>query len=279
MPLRGYTMLTMMRDFRIAWLGGRPGGAKTALATRLGMEFIERGWCKYLVTNYPCAVATDFLRLPDCEDAFIVLDEGGVWLDDKQFDAVTAYVRKHNNYVVIASVLPANLRARTLNVQRVFDGFKFGLPLWFYACRLDYMNVKEKFTLAWQNPKEVFGLFDTQYSVADGDGIVEWIVDAFRREQLARKAGKADVPGNSWVRSAKVGYLERYYMAQRELGRAIELQDESKATKKANKVVRSGDGVRGVEELRGVAEQVYQASERISDAVPVLERASKRLRR
>ena len=65
-------------------------------------------------------------------DAFIVLDEGGVWLDDdKQFDAVTAYVRKHNNYVVIASVLPANLRARTLNVQRVFDGFKFGLPLWF----------------------------------------------------------------------------------------------------------------------------------------------------
>ncbi len=73
-------------------------------------------------------MATDILRIP-CEDAFIVLDEGGVWLDDKNFDAVTAFVRKHNLYVVIASVLPANLRARTLNVQRVFDGFKFGVPL------------------------------------------------------------------------------------------------------------------------------------------------------
>ena len=80
---------------------------------------------------------------------------------------------------------------------------------------LDYMNVKEKFTLAWQN-RGKFGTFDTQYSVADGDGIVEWIVDAFKREQLARKAGRAEIPGNSWYALPRWA-TSNATMAQREL--------------------------------------------------------------
>ena len=53
----------------------------------------------------------------------------------------------------------------------------------------------------------------------------------------------------------------------------MELQDEGKTTKRLTKWFVPGMGYEA-EDL-GVAEQIYQASERISDGVAVLERASK----
>jgi len=195
--LRGGVFLSMLRNFRLCWVGGRYGGGKTALSVRLAYEFLERGWVKDAVGNFPCVLFTDLHRLSECRDTFIILDEAGVWLSDKEFDNVSAFLRKRNLYVVLASVLPVPLRAKSLNIQRTWNGHSVGLNFWHYSGVLSYMQVKEKLTLSWFNPREVFGLYDTSYVTVDDAGIVKWVTDAFNKgkQDSSAVAGGSGVQG------------------------------------------------------------------------------------
>lgn len=258
MTLYGSNFLNMLRNFRICWLGGRFGGGKTALAVRMSMEFLERGWVEHAVGNFPCVTFTDLHRIDECRDTFIVLDEAGVWLSDKEFDSITAFLRKRNLYVVLSSVLPVQLRARTLNIQRIFNGHTVGLNFWLYGGVLDYMRVKEKLSLTWTNPREIFGLYDTTYVTADDAGIVEWVLDAFKQQQA--------------MEAANPPLWKKYQV----------LRNNAKAHPAgAGKIVDalSWKGIQGVDESRRNAEEIALAAEKIEAALPVLAKAGRRRRR
>ncbi len=250
MPLQGAEFLDLLRNFRICWLGGRFGGGKTAFAERLGVEFVDRGWADHIVGNFPSVLHTDISRI-ECKDCFIVLDEAGVWLDDREFDKVTAFLRKRNMTVVLASVLPVSLRAKTLNVQRTFNGHRLGLNFWRYSALLDYMRVKLTVSIIWRNPREIYGLYDTGYVAMDDGGIVKWVVDSFNE------------------------------------GRQNAIEIPSKGSRKARKADTAQDrgdslawgGIQGVESGRRLAGEVSEAADKMEAAVSELNRAARRGRR
>jgi len=185
--LRGEVFLGMMRNYRIMWVGGRYGGGKTSFIVRIGYEFVKRGWANQIVANFPCVLATDIGRAGEVKDTVILADEAGIWINEKTFGEVTAYLRKYNLYLFMASVLPVPIRARSLNVQRELTWSTVGVPLWRYSCILDYMRVKEKFSISWFNPGEIFGLYDTSYPAGDDAGIVDWVNSV--RKDSTRKVG------------------------------------------------------------------------------------------
>lgn len=185
--LRGASFLGMLRNYRVMWVGGRYGGGKTSFLVRVAYEFVERGWSQQVVSNFPCVLSTAIERAGEVRDTVILADEAGLWINDKTFGDVTAFLRKYNLYLFMASVMPVPIRARSLNVQRDMNLNTIGLPVWRYSCVLDYMRVKEKFSISWLWPSEVFGLYDTSYPADDDMGIVDW-VNSVRRDKRTASA-------------------------------------------------------------------------------------------
>lgn len=200
MSLRGAAFLSMLRNYRVMWVGGRFGGGKTSFITRVGYEFVERGWANQIVANFPCVLATDIDRAGDVRDTVILADEAGLWINDKTFGKVTAFLRKFNLYLFMASVEEVPLRARALNVQRDMNWQTVGVPLWRYSIMLNYMRVKEKMSITWWRPDEIFGLYDTAYPAGDDAGIVDWVNNGLaqkieNRSSLSIREGNEGVEG------------------------------------------------------------------------------------
>jgi len=270
MPLRDGGFLRLLRDYRVAWLAGRYGSYKTALSVMICIEYLERGWVDYAVGNFPAAPFTDWGRIPELRDVIVVLDEGGNWLNDKSFNEVTAFLRKRNIVLLIPSVQPPNLKARTLNLQMVFNANSLGIDWIFYACKLDYLNIKETYRLNWRGTKEIFGLYDTEYAPTDGDGIIEWIVGEFQKAERERKAGILPARGNSWAQ-------KQLSSAEREQARIMALSGGSGDPENKNSpALAGGDGLLDMDALRGIAELQTEAARKISEAVPVLSRIFKK---
>jgi hypothetical protein len=207
MALRGEPFLLMVKNFRLCWLGGRYGSGKTSLAVRLAIEFVHRGWARYIVTNFPSVVSDDIQSIPP-RDAVVILDEAGVFLRDAELDRITAYLRKFNITLLLASVIPVSQRARTLNIQRVLNYSALGIPMWYYSAQLDYMRVRELLYLQWWRPSELWGIYDTSYVAQDDAGIIQWLApigvqqvafegrQAFEFDQAAEKLTRAlSIPG------------------------------------------------------------------------------------
>lgn len=236
--LFGEVFLQMLHNFRIAWIGGRYGGGKTALSVRLAYEFIARGWSKYAIGNFPCVLFHSLDNLPDLRDCFVVLDEVGSWMQGRTFDRTVAFLRKRNLVLVMPSVLPPPFRARVLTVQRTANLQRVGLDVWRYHMRLDYMRVHEKEVLLWVRPSEVFGLWDTNYVTTDSEGIVETIASTFEK-------GKHRAITNA-----------RIFAAERLL----------------TPPVQDGDRDEFLDQLRRITEENQEAAQRIEDAVSFYQR-------
>jgi hypothetical protein len=105
----------------------------------------------------------------------VILDEAGFWMSNTDFDQTVAFLRKRNLTVVLASYLEPPTRARTFNVQRTLNLDRIFIGRWIYSALVNYMRVKEKYDLVWDNPREVFGLYDTSYIAQDDAGIIDAI--------------------------------------------------------------------------------------------------------
>jgi hypothetical protein len=238
--LSGGVFLGTLRNFRIAWIGGRYGGGKTAISVRLAYEFYQKGWCKHILANFPCVLATDLDKLDELRDCFIILDEAGAWMKEGEFQRIVAFLRKRNLTVVFPSVLPPPIKARTLNIVRGINYNTIGINAWEYRMNLDYMRVKEQAKLFWFNPKEVFGLWDTSYVTIDSEGIVPFIEKAFYGEENGKAASEesavgAKLPvgnGNSELEELR-GVVGDLYEAQKDTEYALSLH-RGKRRKRGN---------------------------------------------
>lgn len=251
--LRGSLFLNTLRNFRFAWIGGRYGGFKTALSVRCGIEFVERGWSKHIITNFPCVVATDLHKLDDLRNCYIVLDEAGSWMEEDDLRSTIAFLRKRNLTVVFPSVIPPPIKARMLNIQMTWDLHSIGLDCVVYSALLDYMRVKDKYNLWWWRPSETFGLWDTSYVINDDAGIITFIRGCFAADQVGRQ-NEIEFP--AWFKA-----------------------ESAKSDRAAARHVSKGDGVSEVEKLRWVAEDVHEAASRITEAVSVSKRGRSRRKR
>lgn len=229
MALYGDVFINTLRNFRLCWLAGRVGGGKTALAVRLGYYFYERGWAKHIIGNFPCVLFTDLHRLPELRDCFVILDEAGVWMDERLFDQVVAYLRKRNVYVMMPSYLAPPTKARSIYVQRTLNGHAFGVNCWWYTGMVKNLFVQDKYSLAWTNPREVYGLWDTSHVASDDGGIIDLFIDTF-------------------------GELQR---------------GKTRANRQAPSALPDGGGGVDVEALRGVADSLWEQTAELTGALSV----------
>lgn len=129
----------LLRNYRVAFIGGHYGSGKTLLAVALGVHWWERGWCDHIYANI--RLKGDFYEETpeEIRDAYILYDESWQSLDAREFGGKKsqrwlAYLRKRNITLVLASVLTVDVRFRVLTVQR---RFALGDSLWWYAWRVN----------------------------------------------------------------------------------------------------------------------------------------------
>lgn len=185
------TLLAYVNVYRVAWFMGRYGGGKTSLAFRIAGELCEKYGYRYVISNVKSVWNTDpadvVLRQNKWVDAVIVLDEGGLFLENS-FDAkkFLAFLRKLNIVLLVPSVLPPSPKMRFLSIQRMLNLNLLGLPIWTYMFNLTYGNIKENGSFFWRNPHEIYGIYDTNGFPEDDVGLAEyvqkWIAQAKRTE-------------------------------------------------------------------------------------------------
>lgn len=181
MPLLGADVaLSMLKTFRVVWIGGQPGAFKTALAFRLGYALLEKGFCRYLVSNTRSVWRDDpnkvELKGGVLVDAVMILDEGGMFLKTgRDADSFISFLRKMNIVLIIPSVMPPTGRVRYLSIQRLMTLRTIGIPALIYNMQLDYGNVHESFKFVWWRPEEIFGVYDTSGAPSDDAGLDQYV--------------------------------------------------------------------------------------------------------
>lgn len=199
--------LRLVRQIRYCWICGRYGGGKTTLALMLADMLVKGGHVKYVVSNTPLMVDApmqstfDERSLTEIQDAVIVLDEAGVFLEDgnkRMLRQWFAYLRHRNQIILMPSVMPVVRYASMLRCQRMFNGLQMGVPVWIYRWELRLLAAADKGYFGWWNPAQVFGLFDTEY-----DPTGEWFIYDFGN--VASEEGTTGEEGDAKLGSPGVG--------------------------------------------------------------------------
>lgn len=112
----------------------------------------------------------------------IVLDESWIYIEGRKdvYD-YAGFVRKFNHYLLLPSVFPVHARLSYFSVQRVFNAYTLGVPLWWYRWNLRSKDVKENGYFGIWNPKAIFGHYPTDFVAGDDGGISDALAEVSRR--------------------------------------------------------------------------------------------------
>lgn len=172
---------SMLLAYRVVWYMGRYGAGKTSLAVICAARLLAEKRVERVVSNIPLSFydpvkTTDTFR--PLENAAILLDEAWIYLDSRSSVLEYAgFVRKFNHYLLLPSVFPVHPRLSYFYVQRVFNGYSVGLPVWFYKWSINNKGIKEDGHFGIINPRAVFGHYPTDFVPGD-DGNISDLVNA-----------------------------------------------------------------------------------------------------
>jgi hypothetical protein len=192
----------MLTNFRVLWLTGRYGAGKTSLAFLCGAKLLAEGYAENVVSNIPCSFASsvDSLSRP----AAIVLDESWIYVEGRSdVYAYAGFVRKFNHYLLLPSVFPIHARLSYFSVQRVFNAYTLGIPVWWYRWNLRSKDVKENGYFGILNPKSIFGHYPTDFVAGDDGGISDELAE------ISKRAGYKGTRREQKVRSVSVAFDEQ----------------------------------------------------------------------
>lgn len=185
----------MLLAYRTVWFMGRYGAGKTSLAVICSARLLAEKRVEKIVSNIPLSFST-LVKSPSYNEdgevifestenllnAGILLDEAWQNIEDKQATIDYAgFVRKFNHYLLLPSVFPINARLSYFFVQRVFNGYGVGLPMWFYKWNISNRGIKEQGFFAVQNPTSIFGHYDTDFVPGDDANISDTLVGTAMR--------------------------------------------------------------------------------------------------
>lgn len=173
-------------------IGGRYGSHKTALAFKFAHELYLAGVVDRVVSNCSSVWNEDLSTLqiddPYKTNAVVILDEGGLFLDNRQnVKNILAFLRKMNIILIVPSVQEPSMRLKMLTVQMVYSFGSLGLPLVVYRAFLNSNSVKDVSYFGWLRP-DVYGIYDTADAPVDGDVVMNWM-DGLKN-RIAKGASK-----------------------------------------------------------------------------------------
>lgn len=239
------TFWGMLTNFRVLWLTGRYGAGKTSLAFLCAAKLLAEGYCEHVVSNIPCSFSSPVENLS--KSSAIVLDESWIYIEGRKdvYD-YAGFVRKFNHYLLLPSVFPVHARLSYFSVQRVFNAYTLGIPLWWYRWNLRSKDVKENGYFGIWNPKAIFGHYPTDFVAGDDGGI---------SDELAEVSKRAGYKGTRREQIQKVV--------------SVSFDNE-------NKFSRSDADM---EDLQMVADEIEDSATQFSEAVEDMEKIEKAIRR
>lgn len=168
--------------FRIVWIRGRFGAGKTSLAVLMAARLLAEKRVTACVGNIPMTFQSQ-PTIP-MEQSAIMLDEAWMYIEGrKDVTDYAGFVRKFEHYLLLPSVFPVHSRMAFFYVQRVWNGYTLGLPMWFYRWGLRMNDVRESGSFAIKNPVAVFGHYPTKFVPGTDKGISDAI------QATAKQAG------------------------------------------------------------------------------------------
>lgn len=188
--LGGDLFWSMLLAYKTVWFMGRYGAGKTSLAVMCAARLLQEKRVEKIVSNIPMSFST-LIKPPTYDEngdvkfesvekllhAGILLDEAWMYVDDRQATMDYAgFIRKFDHYLLMPSVFPVNARLSYFYVQRIFNGYSLGLPMWFYRWNINNKGIKENGTFAILNPHAVFGHYPTDFVPGDDGYISDTLV-------------------------------------------------------------------------------------------------------
>lgn len=166
-------MLKYVVLFRTCLLGGRYGGGKTALAVHMAIELVRQRHAISICSNLPLNLGVEGepvsrAEVQESRDSVIILDESwlelGKGVDSKKLRSWLAYLRKHNQYVLLPSVMELTSQVSQFSVERRYNLLQLGLPVWVYQWKLTTGRHTQKNGengwFYWMRPTRIFGAYD-----------------------------------------------------------------------------------------------------------------------
>lgn len=255
--LGGDLFWSMLLAYKTVWFMGRYGAGKTSLAVLCAARLLAEKRVEKIVSNIPMSFST-LIQPPRYDEngevvfesvemllhAGILLDEAWMYVDDKQATMDYAgFVRKFDHYLLLPSVFPVNIRLSYFYVQRVFNGYTLGLPLWFYKWNINNRGIKEKGYFAIRNPHAVFGHYPTDFVPGD---------DGFISDTLVGTAVKSGFKGTRKQQKAK-----------RTKGKQVTNETENTSI------------FEDLENMEDISTQIQETTEDLSSIARVLQRSRK----
>lgn len=177
--------LKMVRSMRVLSFDGYFGSGKTSLAFRIALELAQSGHCRYILSNCKSPIVDDpetvELRYEKSGaafvDAVIVLDETGEFIKtSRDTELWLSYLRKLNVILLAPSYRRLPVEFSNFACARVYDWSAWGVPLWQYKYNILQRSVKEDRHFFWHNPKEIWGIYDTEGFPSDGGILRDWLM-------------------------------------------------------------------------------------------------------
>lgn len=271
----GGVFYATLRAYKFLWLRGRTGGGKTALAYNLALTLLYDGYVDEIYSNVP-----GVSRIPGPGDiperACVLIDEGGMFMKKTaDFEATCAALRKLQDVVIIASVIPPAREFAALSVQRTLNLARLcGWNAWVYEWRLSYDYVTEKGSFIWTNPGAVFGLYDTAAFPVDDAGIGDWM-DGYIKEHKGRSfsrfATSRTITGDRSARASSLAQIASAARAAREHASAETHAGAGATDAATNRLVSAlddtGDGMgQAAGAIESAAQRIESAAQRIASS-------------
>lgn len=155
----------LLRQYRIAWLSGRFGAGKTAMAVAMA-DYLADKYGYRVYSNFPLVFDEYYRGIKGDKvlHAVVIIDEAGLEMVTKintLADRMIAYTRKMDIIILLPSFIPPSSRIRFLQYYPIINLSSAGLPLAVYGWRVNLAGFKASGSFLVVNPSDYYRMYDS----------------------------------------------------------------------------------------------------------------------
>lgn len=250
---------------RTLYIAGRKGGGKTLLSFLVAANMYADGKAKYIHSNVP-SVLSEPVSLP-LEDCCFIVDECQDFMSSaKDAKEAEAFIRKLRIRFIMAGVGAPHRNFTKLKAWRVFNAFKYFIPIYVYNWKWTGIDEVEKGTFFVLRPDLMYFFYDTQTIPPDDGGLFDALA---KTVEMHKTVEREMIEVESYERNTDPTDPEKSPIG----GEATNEQEED------SDLTENEGGTRQTEGFETFAETIDDAAQNFEDTGLKIEAAIEKLQR